>query len=253
MNNKLFAIMLSCLIISSVPQHLLALGIGAYGDAGIKSTYWDEGEEGGTGYVKYINSLDYFYGGGIVLDTAVARDTLFGYRIKIGYSQYNVTKKENAQIYSKDKYHMHRFNMGNTFGFGVVRNETVRFWLGPRINFNYLYYSYSCWDRTLYMPFMFDPSYENTIPYREKLVERLFTFELSLAMGININFKNDITLFIDTDFGGNVSTGRRKFKYGMESLSGLYFSKMFNLGYGGNISLGLMYRINDNYTEIVSL
>lgn len=58
---------------------------------------------------------------GLVLDTAVEKDTLFNYRLSIGYN--NQSHNEGGTI--------DQCIMDNAFGFGILRNDHVRLWLGP--------------------------------------------------------------------------------------------------------------------------
>jgi len=64
---------------------------------------------------------------GLVVDTAVARNALFNYRMNLGYEHIN--EKFNDTTFA-------RFNGGsfeNIFGFGVYRSKLMRVWLGPSL------------------------------------------------------------------------------------------------------------------------
>lgn len=64
---------------------------------------------------------------GFTVDTAVARDKLFNYRMNLGYEHIN--EKFNDVTFA-------RFNGGsfeNIFGFGVYRTNLMRVWLGPSL------------------------------------------------------------------------------------------------------------------------
>jgi hypothetical protein len=64
---------------------------------------------------------------GFTLDTAVARNKLFNYRMNLGYE--HVNEKYQDVTFS-------RFNGGsfeNIFGFGVYRSKLMRVWLGPSL------------------------------------------------------------------------------------------------------------------------
>ena len=66
-------------------------------------------------------------GVGLAIDTAVAQDKLYNYRMNLGYEQ--VRDKFNGTTFSK-------FNGGsfeNIFGFGVYRSKLMRIWLGPAL------------------------------------------------------------------------------------------------------------------------
>ena len=64
---------------------------------------------------------------GIVFDSNVAYDMLFNNRIQAGYSS-GIAKYENSR-YSDIKYS--DFHFYHSFGFGIVREENIRFWIGP--------------------------------------------------------------------------------------------------------------------------
>lgn len=63
---------------------------------------------------------------GFVMDTTVARDMLFNYR----FSLVNEENKADVSGYNID---MKGISMIHDFGFGVVRNRFVRFWIGPEL------------------------------------------------------------------------------------------------------------------------
>ena len=64
---------------------------------------------------------------GFVLDTAIATNRLFNYRLQLAIADV-----------SYDNTDMDGFVLTNTFGFGVVRNSDLRFWIGPQVGFKYL-------------------------------------------------------------------------------------------------------------------
>ena len=70
-------------------------------------------------------------GFGFVLDTTVATDRLFNYRLNIGYKQVDL-EYHNCEL------DLSGISIENTFGFGVFRNKALRIWLGPQINLSYL-------------------------------------------------------------------------------------------------------------------
>lgn len=68
---------------------------------------------------------------GFVLDSAVAADRVFNYRLELGYgrSEYDLPLDMTIKT---DVY-----TINNTFGFGVVRTRVVRLWLGPQLGIYY--------------------------------------------------------------------------------------------------------------------
>jgi hypothetical protein len=64
---------------------------------------------------------------GLGVDTAVAKDKLFNYRMNLGYE--NV--RERFQDVEFARFHQGSFE--NVFGFGVYRSKRMRVWLGPTL------------------------------------------------------------------------------------------------------------------------
>ena len=89
------------------------------------------------GYVEYGHAegeSDFFpdssterVGVGFTLDTALATDRLFNYRLTIGY-QHGWRDFDGFGDIDSDG-----FTMNHAFGFGVFRNRNLRFWLGPAV------------------------------------------------------------------------------------------------------------------------
>jgi hypothetical protein len=77
------------------------------------------------------------YGLGFCFDTNVAQDLLFNYRLSVGYQHVEGD-------YSGLKQDGDGFNIDNAFGFGIVRNNNVRVWIGPgvRLGFDFFNDSY---------------------------------------------------------------------------------------------------------------
>jgi len=64
---------------------------------------------------------------GFVLDTSTARNKLYSYRLQVGLVDV-----------SYDELDFDGVVFTNTFGFGVVRNENFRFWIGPQVSLKIL-------------------------------------------------------------------------------------------------------------------
>ena len=59
---------------------------------------------------------------GLMLDTAVAEDKLYNYRLQVAYVE---ASYDGAEFTGS--------TITNTFGFGLVRNTDMRIWIGPQI------------------------------------------------------------------------------------------------------------------------
>jgi hypothetical protein len=107
----------------------MAFGIGGYMTVGGGNTShdYDKWEHFATGQMK--QSSDLVIGGGLVMDSNLANNRIFNWRMKIGGDQLWLDREKEMK--------MSRMRMDHTFGFGVVRTKIIRFWFGPRIGGNY--------------------------------------------------------------------------------------------------------------------
>ena len=71
------------------------------------------------------------YGGGFLLDTNVAGNRVFNYRLSIGY----VGTEETSRLTGTTD--LDGLLINNTFGFGVLRTSKVRLFLGPMIGLGF--------------------------------------------------------------------------------------------------------------------
>jgi hypothetical protein len=74
------------------------------------------------------------FGVGFVFDTAVAKDKLFNYRLNATVTGLNVELDNTGGAEAE----LVGLVVDNTFGFGVLRNEKVRLWVGPRVRVGFL-------------------------------------------------------------------------------------------------------------------
>lgn len=155
----------AAVILLFVQQSAHAFGLGVYGTGGVGWNKWfeDEGNIGGNFYN---------FGGGFTLDTNLAMDRVFSYRLKVG-AEYLGTPNISVN--------WTRVHIINTFGFGAVRTKVVRFWLGPEIIFGPIFGS-NRWG---------------------------FVGGMGLALGLNINIGNVFTLGFT--WSGRVEGGYRQY------------------------------------------
>ncbi|OHD66282.1 MAG: hypothetical protein A2176_07265 [Spirochaetes bacterium RBG_13_51_14] len=78
--------------------------------------------------VYYLNGTD------LVIDTAVAKNQLFNYRLNI--ECYNTLERKNY-LFGNHAYSINRLIWANTFGFGMVRKRFIRIWVGPQVALSY--------------------------------------------------------------------------------------------------------------------
>jgi len=106
----------------------MAIGLGFYLNPGIFGGEADWTLES-TGYKPSDYTQDTEHTGfGFVLDTAVAKNSLFNYRLNLGMEEFTSEGGANTAEYELDS-----FVIDNTFGFAVFKNKLVRIWLGPQI------------------------------------------------------------------------------------------------------------------------
>jgi hypothetical protein len=111
-----------------------AIGIGAYGQYKSASTimwvdYTDPININGD-WEETPKSKRSLSGFGLLLDTAVSTDSIFNYRLQIGMG--SVTLSVNGVNYNED-ISLKEYHMYHSFGFGILRNDLVRLWLGPQV------------------------------------------------------------------------------------------------------------------------
>ncbi|MFO8111042.1 MAG: hypothetical protein R6T92_00885 [Desulfosalsimonadaceae bacterium] len=111
------------------PAHVDAVGLGPY----------VEYASGSGDFTEYDESIDIDARGfGFVFDSNATTSQLFNYRLHIGYSKLDIPGGTLDIPYRIDGY---RITIDNTFGFGIIKNENFRWWIGP-----HLHLSYSYWD-----------------------------------------------------------------------------------------------------------
>lgn len=116
-----------------------AAGFGIYGSMGGdgSATWTDDSSLGSSSYkVKTAHQ-----GAGFVLDTAVARDSFFNYQLNLGYDEFT-----NKFPGSSSDLKLGGLMISNSFGFGIVRTEGFRLWMGPEIRLAWPNGSQSGWD-----------------------------------------------------------------------------------------------------------
>jgi hypothetical protein len=204
-------------------ESLYALGIGFYADF-----------NSGLTFGKYRNS-HWAPGGGLIIDTNVAKDEIFNYRLELGYDWFNVSWFPGS---SADYYFdtCSKLSSNHYFGFGIIRNQNIRFWVGPQIEVSGL----------------FGQGHNGIFG------------GVGFAMGTNFNISDVFTFSMVISLravGGMIYGSYLKTSsssglsgllglFGISGSSGNFETINENLGfYGGNgrISLACIFRINDAY------
>ena len=154
------------LLVLAVPMAVSGEGLGVYVPF---SLYSHSSVDTNDVKADYDPSL----GLGLMYDTNVGENKLFNYRLGVEYMKVGV---DNVQGVPSDQSN-NRFDIVNTLGFGIVRNEHIRLWIGPRINV--------AWNSGI-------GGVDNSGSALE--------IGLAPAAGINIELNRDIVLGLDIDY-----------------------------------------------------
>ncbi len=190
----------------------MAFGIGAYATVGgggstFKTTTLD--------YNPNItaSSSDFTAGAGLILDTNLAADSLFNYRLKLGGGKRWIDREK--------KISMARLNLSNIFGFGIIRTGVIRWWLGPQLGGIYSWGKRS--DRHYYgitkesdiHQALFNPpvsiiDFWPSLSLFDKM-RKIYHggVNLGIATGVNINIGNNFTIALETGCTYNLSWGNQ--------------------------------------------
>lgn len=136
--HRSLAVLAFALVSSWLASDAQAAGLGLYLQ---DSNAWGEIDFGHDGLVKsgrYHRQKESYdqqrLGLGVLVDTNVARDELLNYRFEFGY-QHSWRHFDAGHAIQGDG-----ITMNHTLGFGLVRSERVRFWMGPafRVSLDFL-------------------------------------------------------------------------------------------------------------------
>ncbi|MDM7985815.1 MAG: hypothetical protein QUS13_00625 [Smithella sp.] len=242
MNKRASTLFLAMIIISLCASSAHALGIGAYGYVGA-----GKARAAGWFLIPILSSVlepDISAGGGLVIDSNCAGDRLFNYRLAIGGARTFPLKSDEKTA------HITRLHAANIFGFGVVHREGFRFWVGPQLGFNTLYYRdqkeladqiTTVGGSVTYNPFM-----------GKQTKYSLFGASLGLALGMNFNLPRDMTLSLEGGYRYALYYGV-KYQKAYLPFSGGYIPLAINgwslwSGDDGYVSIAVLYRVNDAFT-----
>ena len=147
-----------------VASPVYAVGFGLFLNGGKAEAKWDG---------DFLNAdtdgdhLDF----GFALDTNLATDRLFNYRMELGKAYWEVDRFNNQGATAD----LDGMMMNHDFGFGGLVSDSVRLWLGPEVRFTYLN-----GEINAVAPTDFD----------------LFGFGVGAAVGANVNFPGRLTLSV---------------------------------------------------------
>lgn len=123
--NCLVHLLVVFLVFGFMASPTMGIGLGGYFSTGSGSGDWTAQYENGV--ENDFETDDDGSGFGFVLDTAVAKNRVFNYRLGLGFEQKNYEDEAGATL------EIDNFVIENDFGFGIVRTPKIRLWIGPEL------------------------------------------------------------------------------------------------------------------------
>jgi len=192
----------------------MALGLGFNLSGGGGTSEWTLEDQ--WVYAEYDEDVETGQAGiGFVLDTTVAKDGIFNYRLNIGIEEGEYEFEDGGGSFETAGWFM-----AHDFGFAIVRKKNLRLWAGPEIR-----WSYSHGEDEI------DSSIELDV----------ITWGVGPVVGLNFNFRKGLTLALKAGALGTSSVGRIEDKgMGLEwDIEGSGAYSFFNVG--------LIFRLGDEY------
>jgi hypothetical protein len=170
------------------------------------------------------------FGGGLIFESVTAKNNLLGYRLKLTYEVPPVPGID-THGYKKP---VNRVGMFNTLTIGVVRTESLRFWVGPQFGLSYVFH------RDRHSSYSIIPYGASFIPYRDsnKSITSILTIDVLLALGLNAHLTNVTSYFFEVGLG---------YIGGFDLLS-----PGQGQGFDFQFSTGFLFRVKDTYAAAVS-
>lgn len=211
---------------------LFAVGIGGYLALGAGSYDWSYTD--GTYYSEYdattydledsdVGSSVSKVGLGFILDTNIAKDSLFNYRLQISISSMTIDNSDSMEDMDIEAT---EFFVYNSFGFGVARTQGMRFWLGPQIGVGFI-------------------SGEYNLDYETDTNEFIvFGANIGIVAGVNIHLTQLLSLAIDAGLRSNSLGGGMLISSGGDEIE----SSVTGSGVEFFANVGLLFRFGDQYS-----
>lgn len=207
MDKKLMLFILAGVLVMTAASDAMAVGIGVYGTIGGGKMQHDYSTNE---MIAPARSTDFAIGGGIILDTNLASNKLFNYRLKIGGEKYTCSRESDID--------MARVHVDNIFGFGIVRMKQIRWWIGPQVGGFYA----TNLDEKGYKPYL---CMEFPFGFIGRLKELKYGgFDIGAATGLNINLGKYFTIGIEGGFKYDFAWGTQKRIDSLDIFSSLVFN-----------------------------
>lgn len=197
---------------SSLATNAMAFGLGFNLSGGGGSTEWDP-------EVSAINfDTDDSRGSvGFVLDTTVAKNFIFNYRLNIGSESVDYEREDGSGTYETKGWFM-----AHDFGFAIIRKKHIRLWAGPEIRWSYT---------------------EGEQDTNKDIEMRALALGIGPVVGLNLNFGKRLTLAFKAGALAMTYDGALESKFfGVES-------DIEGEGSYSFVNVGLIFRLGDEYKK----
>ncbi|MDA3947170.1 MAG: hypothetical protein PF439_10885 [Helicobacteraceae bacterium] len=163
---------------------------------------------------------------GFVFDTNIGKDKEFSYRLNLEYTLSDIDA--SSRLYSSS-FSKHKYNIVNTFGFSVYHSRYVRFWVGPRLNFQYEHAS----------------SKSNIRKYNS------YGIGLGVATGFNVHLGSKVSLGADIDYHGVSMIGGEDYRTYDGTTTGdvTHYTTLAGTNKGVLAHLYLLFRFGEHYEQ----
>ena len=215
-----------------------AFGVGGYLTYGSGNVDFEERYDPEDLWASLDNKGDQsHFGIGFVFDTAVAKNKLFNYRLQIGYE---AVEYDIHTVFNKDTgvdlsgfvtdftVDVDMIVFDNSFGFGIVRKENFRLWIGPQLRVGYLSGHGKLTD---VVGTVFDLDFDGVV------------YGFAPVVGANFHFENNLTFGLDLGYRWSGFAGALQ-KAGMGVSTG---DDIIGNADGFFVNFSIIYRFDDNY------
>ena len=165
---------------------------------------------------------------GFVFDTNIGKDKDFSYRLNLEYSLADLD--DSSRLYSSS-FSKHKYSIVNTFGFSVYHSRYVRFWAGPRLNFQYEHVSSSSNIRN----------------------QNSYGIGLGIATGLNVHLGPKVSLGLDVDYHGVSMIGGENYRTYDGTVTGdtTYYTALAGTNKGVTARVYFLLRFGEQYEQNV--
>jgi hypothetical protein len=134
MKTRIFSTLMVCLAAGLLLcSTAWATGIGIFYKAGYGASDWEVEWSDRVNNAREVQRKDSTHTGvGFVMDTALAKNKTFNYRLNLGYEK--IAYKPGDGVF---RYDLKGLVLDNDFGFAVVRSPVFRLWLGPEVRISW--------------------------------------------------------------------------------------------------------------------